>query len=300
VTPVTGAVAAAPRAGVTAYLRSIRYADVLVLQGAPVFGALYALDGFGLDAVPRLAVFTIGGVLLVAHVFSLNDWAGVHADGNDPNKAGKVFLTLGISRRSFGIFSLALLGASLLLFATLGGTTLALAAAVAALGVVYSHPALDAKGRPVVSSIPHVLGGLLHFLLGYSLFAPIDARGGLIALYFALTFTAGHLNQEVRDHDGDRLNGIRTNAVRFGRRAAFVASFAVFTLTYAHLGVLALTGMVPAAQAALLLLYPLHAAWSLAALRSGLTFEAVTRLQGRYRRLYAFIGLIILVTLLAR
>ena len=288
------------RAGITAYLRCIRYGDVLVLQGSPVLGALFALDRFTADAIPRLGVFVVASCLLVAHVFSLNDWAGIAADGNDPNKAEKVFLTLGVTRRSIGVLSLLLLGASLLLFAVLDWRTLLLAVAIAALGVVYSHPAMDAKGTPLVSSVPHALGGVLHFLLGYSLFGPIDARGALIALYFALTFTAGHLNQEVRDYDGDRLNGIRTSAVRFGQTPVFVASVLIFTLAYAHLGLLAATGLVPAAQAVVLLLYPLHAAWSVAALRAGLTFAAVSRLQARYRTLYALIGLVMLATLLAR
>jgi 4-hydroxybenzoate polyprenyltransferase len=290
--------AASVPASLLAHVRCIRYADVLVLQGSPVFGTLYALPDVTVDVALRLGVFLFASCLLVAHVFSLNDWAGIAADGRDPNKAATVFVTRGVTRRSIGIMSLVLLAASLGVFATLGGTTLMLALAIAALGVAYSHPALNAKGIPVASSMPHVLGGLLHFLLGYSLFQAPDARGVLIAVYFALTFAAGHLNQEVRDHEGDRLNGIRTNAVRFGPRQVFLASFLVFTLAYAHLAVLAATGWVPAGQALVVLLYPLHAAWSLAAWRSGLTFAAVSRLSSRYRRLYAVIGLVILSTLL--
>jgi len=298
--PVTRADITWGRSTVLAHLGCIRYRDVLVLQGAPLFGAFYALDHLGVDAVSRLAVFVVASALLVAHIFSLNDWAGVGADGNDPNKVANVFLNRGITPRSIGILSVTLLGTSLPLFALLGWRTLVLAVGIAALGLVYSHPALDAKGTPLVSSVPHVLGGLLHFLLGYSLFGPVDGRGVLIAVYFTLTFAAGHLNQEVRDYDGDRLNGIRTNAVRFGRTPVFVASLVVFTFAYAHLGFLAVSGRVPAAQAVVLLLYPVHMFWSLRALRSGLTFEAVTRLRDRYRALYALIGLIVLATLLFR
>lgn len=291
---------AGQRPSILAYLCCIRYSDVLVLQGSPLLGALSALDRFALDAIPRLGIFFAASCLLVAHVFSLNDWAGIGADSNDPNKAERVFLTLGVTRRSIGFLSLLLLGASLVLFAVLDARTLVLAVAIAALGVAYSHPAMNAKGTPLLSSAPHVVGGVLHFLLGYSLFGPIDGRGALIALYFALTFTAGHLNQEVRDYDGDCLNGIRTSAVRFGRAPVFRASVLIFTLAYAHLGLLAATGLVPAAQAAVLLLYPLHAAWSVSALRAGLTFAAVSRLQAQYRKLYAVIGLVMLATLLAR
>src|SRR5207245_6909646 len=120
------------------------------------------------------------------------------------------------------------------------------AIAIAAVGVVYSHPSINTKIMPILSSSPHLVGGLLHFLLGYSLFVGIDRRGILIALFFALTFTAGHLNQEVRDHDGDRLNGIRTNAVAFGTKSVFVMGALLFTLAYAHLFALAYAEIVPA------------------------------------------------------
>ena len=38
------------------------------------------------------------------------------------------------------------------------------------------------------------------------------------------------------------------------------------------------------------MLNPVHVAWSLAAVRAGLTFANVSRFQSRYRLLYAVIG----------
>jgi 4-hydroxybenzoate polyprenyltransferase len=32
-----------------------------------------------------LAVFAVGSCCLVAHVYVLNDWAGIHGDLRDPN-----------------------------------------------------------------------------------------------------------------------------------------------------------------------------------------------------------------------
>ena len=281
------------------YLACIRYRDAIVLQGPPLFGVAFALRDVTLAAVGTLLVFLPASLLLVAHIFTLNDWANVAQDLNDPNKAGDVFVTKGISRAQLGGLCAAFLVVSLLLFSVLPGRTLALAVAIAALGWVYSHPLLLAKGIPLVSSGPHLIGGVLHFLLGYSLFMAIDGRGILIALFFALTFTAGHLNQEVRDHDGDRRNGIQTNAVRFGTAATFVAGLVVFTAAYAHLAVLAGLGLIPPAQGFLAALYPIHLFWSVRTLRAGLTFESVSRFQRQYRALYAVIGLVMLLTLLA-
>jgi hypothetical protein len=63
--------------------------------------------------------------------------------------------------------------------------------------------------------------------------------------------------------------------------------------------VLAVSGLVPRAMLSVALLYPLHLLWTLQTLRSGLTFENIRRLQGRYRTLYAIVGLIMLAALLS-
>jgi len=289
------------RPGLLAYVFCIRYQDVLILQGSPLLGVAFALTDLTLGATVRVFEFALASLLLVAHIFSFNDWAGLALDSNDPHKSANVFVTRGISRPGVAALSLGLLSASLLLFARLGRPPLVLGIAIAALSALYSHPACNAKGTPVLASLPHLIGGVLHFLLGYSVFAAIDRRGTLIALFFALTFTAGHLNQEVRDHDGDRFNGIRTNAVAFGPTAAFAAGFLLFTLAYADLSFLAFSGLVPAPLGLLpLVLYPLHVSWSVTTIRAGLSFASVSRFQTRYRMLYALIGAAMVATLFLR
>jgi 4-hydroxybenzoate polyprenyltransferase len=280
------------------HLACLRYRDVLLLQGTPLLGAACAMAEPSPGRLARLAVLILASVLLVAHIFLLNDWAGLSADLRDPNKAAAVFATRGISPRQILRLGLALLAASLALCALLGPLQLVLAAAIALLSFLYSGPGCHGKGMPLVSSALHLGGGVLHFLLGYTLFARIDARGAQIALFFALVFTAGHLTQEARDHDGDRISGIRTNAVTYGRTRTFLAGLAGFTLANVQLAVLAARGLLPAATAALLVLYPLHLAWSLTTLADGLSFHSIGRLQTRYRALYAIIGGTILVALL--
>jgi 4-hydroxybenzoate polyprenyltransferase len=235
----------------------------------------------------------------VAHVFVLNDWAGMNADLQDPNRAAGAFATKGIRRSEIGGLWLALLALSLTAFGWIGLRTLAIALAIAILSALYSLPGAHAKGIPLLSSALHLAGGVLHFLLGWSLFAAIDRRGIEIAAFFALAFAAGHLTQEVRDHEGDRLNGIRTNAVRFGKRSTFAAGLAVFTLAYLLLAVLAARAIVPRSLGMLAaVLYPLHLYWSLRTLGAGLTFESIRRLQARYRALYAILGAAMLAALL--
>lgn len=143
----------------------------------------------------------------------------------------------------------------------------------------------------MLSSAAHLAGGVLHFLLGWSVFAGIDCKALLVASFFALTFTAGHATQEVQDCDADRARGIRTNAAVFGKKTVFIAACIGFALAYGDLLWLALGGMLPRALALLPpVLVPLQLYWSLSVLRGGLKTGDVGRLRDRYRALFAVIG----------
>lgn len=273
------------------YLACLRLREVLVLQGSPLVGALFALASPAPEHLAPLALLLAASVCLVAHVFVLNDWANVTADVSDPTKAAWVFTARGIARREMAVIATVLLITSLLLFARIGPATLALALGIAAVSALYSLPVFDWKGRPLLSSLAHLTGGILHFLLGYSVAHAVDRRGLLSAGFFAAIFAAGHLIQELRDFSGDERNGIRTNAVVFGRRRTFAASLALFTIAQAMLLALSLTGTLPRPLAALVLLYPLQLWWSFQAFAGGLTYAGICRLQARYRALYAVIGL---------
>ena len=277
-------------------LSCIRFDEVLVLQGAPLLGALFAIRTFAASDLPLLAALVAGNILLVAHVFVVNDWSGIHDDLRDPNRAARTFFAKGQDRAAMSWLALGLLAASLAIFGLIGLVTLALGLAIAGLSALYSAPAIHWKGRPFFSSALHLGGGALHFLLGYATFAPPDARGLGISAFFALVFAAGHLTNEVRDHEGDAINGIRTSAVAFGKTPSFLAGLALFIAAYALLAALALEGLAPLVLAGAAALCPLHllAAWR--AWRAGLTFVSLRRLQWLYRALFAVIGLAMIVT----
>jgi len=288
---------ATARTSALRYLSSLRLSDIVVLQGPPLLGAAFGLRRAGAQALLPLATLLVANVLLMAHVFTLNDWSGVTADLADPNKAAGTFAARGIERDRIGGLSAILLGASLLLFALLGPTTLALALAITALSALYSLPRFNWKARPLLNSALHLGGGVLHFLLGYSLGGAVDRSGFLIAAFFALIFAAGHLTQETRDHAGDAISGIRTNAVIFGPRRTFIASLILFTLAHALLLLLAFEGIVARALAAIVILYLLQLYWSLRTMSDGLTYASVSRLQTRYRALYAAAGVAMVASL---
>ena len=273
------------------YFSRLRQLDVLVLQGSPLLGAVFALRHPRMQDLAPLATLVGANLLLVAHIFMLNDWSGAASDLADHHRAAGVFTARGIGRKEMGGLTAGLLLLSLALFSRLGLLTLGLALAIALLSALYSLPRFNWKGRPILNSVTHLAGGTLHFLLGYSLGEAVDPRGTAIAIFFALIFAAGHLTQEIRDHQADAVNGIRTNAVAFGPRCTFAASLVLFALAHVLLLVLALQGILPRPLAATVALFPLQLYWSVEALRDGLTFASVCRLQTRYRALYALVGL---------
>jgi 4-hydroxybenzoate polyprenyltransferase len=280
------------------WLSCIRFDEVLVLQGSPLLGAVFSIGRLTGGKVADLAIFAAGSFCLLAHVFALNDWSGMGADSLDTNRTTGAFMTSGIGRTRLRYLWMALLALSLLLFSLCGSRTLILALAIVGLSALYSAPAFHVKGVPLLNSALHLIGGLLHFLLGYSLFLPIDGRSLEIGCFFALSFAAGHLTHEARDCDADLLNGIRTNAVTFGKAGSFAAGIGLFTIAQVLLFVLAVRGTVPRALVLVAPLYAVQLYWSLRTLRSSLNFESIRRLQVRYRALYAIIGLMMVVTVL--
>jgi 4-hydroxybenzoate polyprenyltransferase len=280
------------------YLSCLRPQDIFVLQGSPILGALFASRHLSALDIRPLLILIAGNILLVAHVFLLNDLSGVRGDLADPNKAPNVFTVRGVRRREVGGLMTAVLGASLLLFSFLGTKTVLLALSIAILSALYSLPVFNWKGKPILNSIAHLAGGVLHFLLGYSVKHPIDRGGLAIGMFFALIFTAGHLTQEIRDFEGDEASGIRTNAVAFGLRRTFFTSLALFAGAHAVLELMVLRGAVPRVLAAIPALFAIQLYLSWQTFREGFSYDSVSRLQSRYRILYALIGLAMLAAVL--
>lgn len=292
-------VAAQSRSSVWQYSRVVRHfastrgVEVCVLQASPLLGAY--LGGLGGGSASRLGLMLLGSILLTAHVFVLNDWAGYFDDAHDRRRANLGPDGYDISRDEIGRLAVALLILAAVAFAPTGTSTMACGAAIAALSLVYSLSPSLGKSTPVAASLNHLTGGALHFLLGYTVVSAVDARGVALSLFFGLVFAAGHLNQEVRDCEADRANGVGTSAVVFGCRRSFVASLCMFTTAYLLVLGLAALGALPAIVLLSAGACLLQARWSLQALRRGLGFETAVWMQRRYRLLFALVGVAMLV-----
>ena len=279
-------------------LGCIRFDEVAVLQGAPLLGALLASQGFTLAGLLTLAVMILGNTCLVAHVFVLNDLAGGEGDLKDRRRAPRIYLAKGVSRTAMGWLSFGLLVLALLLFSAVNTAAVAFGLLIAALSALYSAPGIHLKGKPLFGTALHLVGGAGHFLLGYMAFAPFSWLGIAVACYFGLVFAAGHLAHEVRDHETDLLNGIRTNAVAFGQKQGFAASVALFTLAYVVLTGLSLVGGVPKLMMGAALFLPLHLFVAWRAFQADLSASSLRRMQRCYREIHAVIGLAMVAAVL--
>lgn len=259
-------------------------------------GAVLAAGSLGVNQLVCAAVLIAASCCLVAHVFLFNDWAGIDGDLRSRIRANHTFAAKGVSRATVGALAIASLIAGLSLCALLGLTPLLIALGIAGTSALYSSPWTHMKGIPAAGTFLHLLGGSLHFLLGYSAFAPLDSAGVATSVFFGLVFAAGHLMHEARDHAGDFANGIRTNAVVFGKRPAFLAGLALFGAAYALLAALALWGVLPKLFLLGVAAFALHLAASLRTLREGMTVEGMQRLQRRYHLIFAAIGVLLIAS----
>ena len=279
---------------VARHFAAFRALEVSALQASPFLGAVLGGSGGDWRDLGRVVLLLIGSVALTGHVFVFNDWAGRISDANDPRRALRVFYRRGISSKQVASLAIALLVVATFAFVLISVQTVLLGLAIASLSLVYSY--FFGKGTPIIASLIHLLGGMFHFLLGYTIVHSLDARGVAIGIFFGLVFAGGHLNQEVRDREGDLRNGIRTNAVAFGCRPTFLASLLVFTASYIVLGALAVLALLPGALLWCLLLWLPHFIWSIRALRQGPGFEVAHWMQRRYRLLFAVLGLAMMAT----
>jgi 4-hydroxybenzoate polyprenyltransferase len=93
--------------------------------------------------------------------------------------------------------------------------------------IIYSLPN-GLKGIPIMGMMCAFIAQMIHFHLGYLVFAPWSHESIVLSIYFAVLFCGGHALHEVIDFDADKRAGINTSAVAFGKRNLFLASNYIF------------------------------------------------------------------------
>jgi len=274
-------------------LTTLRVRESLLMTGFPFIGTLLSLEGGRQASLPHLFGLVAGTVLLSLAVYSFNSWGGIVHDRLNHRMRDHPLITGAISPATVLGLSLGCFAASTaLFFFTVSNGTAMLGILIYPLWIVYSHPRLLAKGIPVLSSVIHMVGGNLMFMLGYTWDGRLDRLGATASIYFSLLFVAGHLNHEVKDYEADQRAGINTNAVRFGREETMMASFAVFAFSYALIPVAMILKIVdPLITLPFVLMMVPHTILYLRT-KWAPTQEVIVKYQNDYRLLFLIAGVV--------
>ena len=218
-----------------AFIKSARFAEVSILLGFPMIGLFFAFKSP--DQLLSLPVFLFAAAIffLFTAIYAFNGWAGTEDDKHNSRLAGLA------GKRRYFIVTLAVSFLLSLVLFFLIRPLLALFSCISfLLWAIYSFPKKGFKYRPVLGTMIHFIGQIIHFLMGYTVLAPLDKGSAAASVYFALLFSAGHINHELIDHDADEKSGIKTGAVRFGVSAWEKVSFALFLTAALYISALSM------------------------------------------------------------
>ncbi|MBZ0271778.1 UbiA family prenyltransferase [bacterium] len=282
------------------FLKTIRAVESTLMCGFPLVGVLFAIDRLDADVIMTIARFLVPTYGLVIYVYVLNSWGGLKTDRENARLGGHPAVTGDVTPGQLLAVIYTGIAVAVFFYIRWFPQCFPIALAIAAVWTPYSHPDILAKARPFWGNVIHFTGGVLQFLLGYAVFAPIDATGVALSVFFAGVFAAGHLNHEVMDYDADKEMHLRTNAVVFGPRIMLKVAFGFFSFWVAYLALVSAAGIVPWKWSwPFLAIYPFHAiALSLFRPKPHEAYDR--RYQAIYRGLFVAAGLVILITRLAQ
>jgi 4-hydroxybenzoate polyprenyltransferase len=275
-------------AAVRRYVWSARVGDFAILAAIPVLGFAHGIQRLTPVIVFQGAALAAASLLLLVHVFALNDWADYHADGqvrppgNPPHA----------SRNSLLLVSAVALACFIGVLWSMSPPALMPAMGVIVASAIYSLQwPLRGKEVLLLSSVLHAVAGAACFLLGLTVAAGLSTRWSGVWVFIGLSIAAGHIHQEISDHREDLASRARTHATVFGAREAFVLG--QLTFAAAFLALLVLPNGTGSALFRLLtmLAWAANLTLAIACWRHGVTPESVERYRSHYRRLYVLIGL---------
>jgi 4-hydroxybenzoate polyprenyltransferase len=281
----------APRqllAAVKRYVWSARVGDFAILAAIPVLGFSYGIQRATPTNAFTGAEIAVASLLLLVHIFALNDWAdydvdlGVRPLGN-PVQA---------SRDSLLLVSVIALGCCIVLLWFIRPPALVPAAFVIIASAIYSLQ-WPVRGKEVLllSSVLHAICGAACFLLGLSVAAGLSARWSSVWVFLGLSMAAGHMHQEISDHREDQASRARTHATALGPFKAFFLGQLTFAAAFLALLILPGGAGSELFQLLTVLAWAANMALAITCWRNGLTAASVERYRSHYRWLYVLIGL---------
>lgn len=279
-------------------VKSIRLFEISVRMGAPLIALLLTLPELnvvnGIRVIHALGAF----FFLWAHLYAFNEWAGYSFDKHDPSKRITPLLAGEIVPREMLLLSMIFVLISIILYAFLDIRFLIIVLLDILIGILYAHPKILLKGIPFVSFVFLFIVSVLDFLLGWFVFSSSFHKGLLIGIFFGMLGIVGQHYHEVGDYDSDKRVGIKTNAVRYGKKRIFIRGFFLYTFSCLYFCVLTFLKILHGyLYLTLVLSYPVYLFIFYNCMRADMTSSGVHLFVKRYRILYGFIGVAMICVL---
>lgn len=213
-----------------------------MMTGLPFMGYIIGAERLDCQSALNLFLTLVASYLLLVHVFALNDSADFIADGKDPQRTRNCTIRPAVSQRIILIISLSSGIASLLLLSVLRMTSFIPAVLIMLASFIYSWPTvLWGKNTPFLSTALHFVGGASLYAIGHLVAASYWQFSSVgLALFFGFSLSAGHVFQEIGDHDIDTANRIKTHSTMFGQESAYWFGQFNFTVAFLVLALLSI------------------------------------------------------------
>lgn len=276
---------------VVRYVWGRRVGDFAVLAAIPLAGFLYGVQEFDAHAVWLAAGLSMVSVLLMIHIFSLNDWADYFDDrlgraekpSNDGGRDDRTSLLIVAASSAALVF----LG----LWLMRPAATIPAAATVVCSALYSCRWPTHGKGTLLLSSLLHFACGASCFILGLTTASGSGSGQGNIAIFLGLSMIAGHINQEISDHREDQASRTRTYSTVLGPARSFVIGQIVFTIAFAFLLAGMHDGWASLFGPLVISMWSANVALAIGCCGRGVGPESVERYRLGYRLLYVLIGL---------
>ncbi|MGC9330817.1 MAG: UbiA family prenyltransferase [Bacteroidales bacterium] len=194
------------------YWEGFRISEVLLMSGFFIIGGLFAINEFDCDSLLKLFGLAILSFFIVLSIYSFNAAAGKTQD----NINLRLKNLWNFSKRTFLKIFFVFFIISLVLSFVLNPYSAALCFIIILLWILYSHPRYGLKQKAVWGTLVHFFAQILHFIMAWIIFSELKIETVLIALFFSIAFSAGHILHEIIDYNSDKRSGFKTSPIVFG------------------------------------------------------------------------------------
>ena len=208
------------------FLKSTRSAEVAMMLGFPATGIMFAFTDISQLFSLKVIIFIIATFALSSAIYAFNAWAG-HSEDVENER-----LSILKNKKHFFMGYLIFFIMLFIALYSLVDIQLVLLSIISFfLWMIYSFPKKGFKYKPLLGTLIHFAGQVIHFQMGFAVLMKPDINSILISFYFALLFSAGHLNHELIDYEADKKMGINTGAVHFGKKNCEIFSSVLFSVS---------------------------------------------------------------------